>query len=47
LTAEQVGDGFKSPQSRTLAFNVYHQPDLERPEFVELRKQLGYEVPGL
>jgi len=47
LTAEQVGDGFKSPHSRSLAFNVYHQPELERPEFVELRKQLGYEVPGL
>lgn len=47
LTVEQVEDGFRSPQNWNLAYNVYHQPELDRPEFVELRKQLGYEVPGL
>lgn len=47
LAVEQVENGYRSGDSASIATNRYHQPELERPEFVELRKQLGYEVPGL
>jgi hypothetical protein len=47
LTVDQVEGGFRSSQSNAFAVNLYRDPLLERPEFVELRKQLGYPLPGL
>lgn len=45
LTVEQVENGFRSGDSNSIAANRYRQPELERPEFVELRKRLRYKLP--
>lgn len=47
LTVEQVENGYRSGDTNSKATNRYRQPELERAEFVELRKRLGYPVPGL
>jgi adenylate cyclase len=47
LNVERVENGYRSGDTNAIATNRYHRPELERPEFVELRKRLGYKVPGL
>jgi hypothetical protein len=47
VLAEQRESGFRHASSRELAINSNNIPELEQPEFVELRKQLGWDVPGL
>jgi len=47
VTVGQVEGGFRSGNTFAIAENRFRQPELERPEFVELRKRLGYPVPGL
>ena len=47
LTVEQVENGFRQGGTTSIARNRYRHPELERPEFVDLRKRRRYEVPGL
>ena len=42
LAAEQVSGGFRAGGSAELAANIYDNPKLETPEFVAVRKRLGY-----
>jgi len=44
---EQIASGYRPPESGWFAVNRYDIPELEEPEFVKLRKQLGWEVPDL
>ena len=47
VLAEQAENGHRSLNSRSIAINRFEIPELEQPEFVELRKQMGWDVPGL
>ena len=42
LTAEQVSGGFRPGSNAYLAANSYVNPKLETPEFVAVRKRLGF-----
>jgi adenylate cyclase len=42
LAAEQVSSGFRMGGNASLAANFYNNPKLETPEFVAVRKRLGY-----
>jgi len=42
LAAEQVSGGFRAGGNASLAANLNNNPKLETPEFVAVRKRLGY-----
>ena len=46
-TVDVVKSGYRSPQAARIAYNRDDIPALNQPEFVELRKQLGWEIPAL
>ena len=43
----QIRNGFRPANLGAVAFNRYDDPQLDEPELVELRRQLGYDVPGI
>ena len=45
LAVEQLENGFSFGGTTSIVRNRYRQPELEQPEFVELRKRLGYKLP--
>jgi TolB-like protein/Tfp pilus assembly protein PilF len=46
-TIEEVRGGYRPVNAAFVANNNWSDPILDEPEYVELRRQLGYDVPGL
>jgi TolB-like protein/Flp pilus assembly protein TadD len=44
---DAVNAGYRSAFAGAFAVNTFNIPELEQPRFVELRKQLRYDIPGL
>ena len=48
LIAEEIAEGgHRSGLSAYFAHNIYQDPMLETPEFIEVRKRLGYDMSGI
>ena len=46
LAADQIESGTKLRFERSVIQNIYNDPVLERPEFIAVRKRIGYVAPG-
>jgi Flp pilus assembly protein TadD len=47
LIAQEVTEGHRSALNAYFAHNIYDDPMLETPEFIEVRKRLGYDMSGI
>ena len=47
LLAQEVEEGYRAGSNSYLAYNVYRDPMFETPEFIEVRKRLGYDLSDI